>query len=473
MESAATMATAATAQVTQAVVEEGGSYYWFLFVTVLFGILWYFMTAAVNIVEISTNWPKHRCDPAVMPFASAYGYNTSENFNYCLTQVFQGQVGGVTGPVTGIMGTMTTNMMGFLQNLNSLRVMLATLVGSVSKMAQEFVNRFRLATMQVKVSSLKIQQMMKRLFATFYAVIYMGLSAVTTGINFTDTFIFKFLDTFCFPPETEILLENNTKLPIAAVKLGDVLENGARVTSTYRFMSEGQSMVWMDKIQVSTNHLVLLNNRWIPAEEHPEAWPAQHWRGGVERPLICLDTDIHHIPIGGYMFRDWDETDESDEATMVLAEQYLNGGSVDTTAQRPWKYQPAIEGPATIVMKDGSTKAVENLVLGDQVSTGTVTGIGKRHVTCVLKTEQGTLVTPSQLVWNAAQNRWVRAGHGSTAPFLKVLEEPAVFYTLLISNSATYELATGEVLRDMLEVHNPDMEAPTTAAMAVNNPKTT
>ena len=53
---------------------------------------------------------------------------------------------------------------------------------------------------------------MGRVFATMYAVIFMGLSGIKATTNFGNTFLFKFLDTFCFDPDTKVILKNNFRL---------------------------------------------------------------------------------------------------------------------------------------------------------------------------------------------------------------------------------------------------------------------
>lgn len=59
------------------------------------------------------------------------------------------------------------------------------------------------------------------------------------------------------------------------------------------------------------------------ADVHPDARPLGPW--GTE-PLYCLNTDTHHIPIGGYVFMDYDETAEADEEAMQRVESHVNGG---------------------------------------------------------------------------------------------------------------------------------------------------
>jgi len=430
------------------------SWFWLIFTIVLMIGLWYAASSALNIAEVSANWPKYRCSPTVMPFASLYGYDTSQNFNYCLKGIFEGQLGGVTGPFSTILGTITTTLMTFLKNLNSMRIMISTLVGGISQILQEFADRFKLLFSQIKLSFLKLQMLMKRLFGTFHSVIYMGLSAIQVGQNFSETFIFKFLDTFCFAPETLIDVHGRGLIPIKNVLLGDSLLNNTKVTSVYRFMANGQPMVSLNGIIVSTNHFVRFNNNFIEAKNHPDAVPIASWSGGELRPLICLDTTSHTIPIQDYIFSDWDETNAIDEQYMLDNESVLNNVKPQKQ-QRPWIFQPALADSIELVCSNNIKKQCNEIQLGDQLSTGRVMGIGKRLIYEWCELPSGLLVTPSTLFWN--EKSWVRAGNYSET---HKSSNPRIFYSFVVlgNGSGTIELSSGEYVRDMCEVHSPDTE---------------
>ena len=440
-----------------------GDWLWFFILSLLFAGIWYFLNSAVDVVEIKKNWPKHRCTPSVMPFASLYGYDVNENFQFCLRNIFEGQVGSATGPFATIMGGTIGTLMTFLQNLNSLRTMLATLVGGVSKIFQEFSDRLKLALGQVKITGFRMQTLMKRVFGTFFAVIYMGLSVISTGQNFGNSFIFRFLDTFCFDPDTPIEIQGKGVIPIQKVEVGDTIQNGPRVTSSYRFFADGQSMVKLGSVLVSTNHYVQHNGRWIQSAQHPDAVPQQAWSGGVSRPLICLDTETHQIPLDNYIFSDWDETDESDIPTMRNAETALNGKPTADPIHYRWPLQPAIDLKTEIRMADGTTKAAALLQVGDRVSTGEVTGVGFRHVKQLCMTDTGLGVTPSTLLWSGVS--WKRAG--LLYESVDILSEYCM-RTFVVKGENALESVSGEYIRDMMEVWSSDMELPT--AKALQNP---
>jgi len=428
------------------------SWFWLIFTTVLLGGLWYTLSGLVDIAEVSSNWPKYRCSPGVMPFASMYGYDTTQNFNYCLKAIFEGQVGGVTGPFATILATMMKSLMTFLENINSMRIMIATLVGGIVKTIQEFADRFKLLFSQIKFAFLKMQMIMKRLFGSFHAVIYMGLSAIQVGSNFSETFIFKFLDTFCFAPETKIRVLEKGEINIDEVQLNDRLEDDSVVISVYKFLADGQQMVNLHGIDVSTNHFVNYDGKYIEAKDHPDSIPAKAWSGGISRPLICLDTTKHNIPIKDLIFSDWDENTDIDHKYMENNEFKLNGKPA-TNKPRPWIFQPALEQTTKIVYKNGTINTANNLQLGDILSCGKVVGIGRRLINTWTVLPSGAIVTPSTLVWN--KNQWVRAGHISG---FKNTYELKVFYTFTVLGTATIELSTGEYIRDNCEIHSPDTE---------------
>ena len=430
-----------------------GSWFWLIFTVLLMAGLWYGMSATIDISEVSRNWPKYRCSPTVMPFASVYGYDTAQNFNYCLKAIFEGQLSGVTGPFSTILGTMMKSLMTFLENINSMRIMIATLVGGFIKTIQEFSDRFKLLFSQIKLSFLKLQQLMKRLFGTFHSVIFMGLSAVQVGSNFADTFIFKFLDTFCFAPETLIYVKGKGKIPIKDVLLGDILEDETKVISVYNFLADGQQMVTLRDINVSTNHFVKYNDTFIEAKDHPEAIPAPTWSGGTSRPLICLDTDLHTIPINDLVFSDWDETNAIDSKLMNANEALLNNKPVIEKTHN-WYFQPALDGSIEVLYKDGSYVPCSQIQLNDKLSTGRVIGIAKRLVYEWCSLPSGLIVTPSTLFWN--ETKWDRIGNVAHVHYSF---SPRIFYTFTVLGTATLELVTGEVVRDNCEIHSNDSDS--------------
>ena len=249
------------------------------------------------------------------------------------------------------------------------------------------------------------------------------------------------------------MVKGKNKIQIKDVLLGDILENNEKVLSVYRFLANGQKMVLLNGIEVSTNHFVKYNNIYIEAKDHPNAIPIPSWSGGSLRPLICLDTDNHTIPINNTIFSDWDETNEIDSKLMIQNENLLNNTIADTssTNKYKWIFQPALSSSIKVLYKDGSLVSCEDIKLGDEISMGRVVGIGKRLVYEWSELPSGLIVTPSTLFWN--KNKWIRAGKISEVIHSTT---PSVFYSFVVLGTASIELSSKEIVRDMCEIHSPD-----------------
>lgn len=440
-----------------------------IIITLLLGGLVLLLTSS-NTKEIAENWPKYRCSPTVMPFASLYGHDTAENFQFCLKNSFGDMAASAMGPFGQVLATFAGTLTVLIQNANSMRLQLATLVGGLTKITQEFQDRIIQVMFRVKITSSRIKMLMGRLFATFYAVIYMGMSGITAATNFGDTFLFKFLDTFCFDPDTCVEIEGKGEIPISKVEIGDVFrKTGGRVTSTLQFYADGQPMVHLpEDILVSTNHYVYdsFQKKYVKAMNHTDAYLTADWSGGNTRPLYCLNTSDHKIPVGEYLFLDYDETEEGDKETMKWIERSLNGTSLSVSESlsdleavqkevQTKEYSPTISPNSKVVLKSNEIRLAKDLELGDQLSMGRVVGIITKEVTRVCHIGNDS-VGEATLVWDEGDNKWVRA---NTKYSTHEYSQPIQFKSFVITPLASIELESGLTVRDYVEVHSPDAEA--------------
>lgn len=424
----------------------------FIFTLLVLLGLWTLMLNSSNIQDIKNNWNNRRCEMGVMPFASFYGHNTAENFNYCMKNIFTLESGSLLSPVLHILASLIGTVSIFISTLNSIRVQFATLLGGINTIFQNFTDRMKQLTYQIRMSAMRMNSLMRRLYGTFNTMMYMTVSGITAMSSFGDTFLFKFLDTFCFDPDTPIYVKNKGYLPISQVEMNDELEDGSKVTALFKFHADGQAMVKLDTVLVSTNHFVQCRSKWKKAVEHPDAQKAPQWAGGYERPLICLNTNTHRIPLGGFIFMDYDETEEGDAATMARIKRTVNGG-LSTKEKKVISYSNSISKHTKIKMADGTVKAIDNIELGDKVSTGRVIGIVHKNIydTCV--TENGTVVGAGLLIW--MNSKWVRAG---SVYSIYQLKEPLDCKSLILTPSAVLETEDGLCFRDYMELHSPDAE---------------
>lgn len=407
--------------------------------------------------DLVNNWPKYRCNPLIMPFAGLFGYDAGENFNYCMKNIFSLNAGVVLAPVYGVMSSFTDIVSTISNVANSFRYLIANLLHGMERLMNSFRDRFQFILFSIRMSFFKIMTLMGRLYATFYSVIFMGLSAMQGINNVANNDLIKFMMEFCFSGSTVIELLDGSKKQISHLTIGDRLKmvNGVSpsVTSLFRFNGQKTSMVRINDIKVSCQHYVLLNGSWIESDKHPDAIISES-----EPEIYCLNTDTHTVSIGGLIFSDYDESSDLAvmDKTKRLSESLLNNGVISTNSGLEGvDYDLGLCPEALIYMKNGTIVPISKIAIGDKlIDDGTVLGVVSEQVSTVVKI--GDLqVSASQMIWDAISNKWIRAG-ALYPSLINVLETPVIFNQLIVSNNILR--ANGLFFRDYREVSDLDME---------------
>ena len=410
-----------------------------------------------DLKKIKANWAEYRCNPTVMPFASLFGFNTNENFEFCLGKVFNTHAQPYMGSMSSMFGGFTGLLSSIFDSISSLRNTIASIGGGINVIFQEFTERISNFFFNLRMSAIRVKMLMGRIYAIMFSVMYMGISGITGLTSFTNTFLFSFLNTFCFPADTLLAVksEKGDKSELRAIKdikIGDILlPTNNRVTATFRFYSKGQPMVRLGDVVVSTNHYVKYKGVQIKANKHPDAIPYGEWKS--EEPLYCLNTDDHIIPVGDYNFLDYDETPEADTETMEYIQNRINSTKGIAYKYKFKEYSPGIAEDTLIKTKEG-TKLAKDIKIGDKLPTGSeVIGLIRREVSEISKTADGVSITPSTLVWNKNKNKWKRVGE-----MTKFMYEPTEIISFITIPNSQIELENGLVIRDYMELCSPDSE---------------
>jgi len=430
------------------------------FIILLLLVIW----AAISSIDIMSNldkikgdWANNRCNPLYMPFASYFGANTKENFNFCMGNVFQLHSLPFLGSITAIFSQFTGLLTSIFDSISSLRNIIATLGGGINVIFQEFTDRITNFFFKLRMSAIHIKALFGRMYAILFSVMYMGMSGISGMTSFTNTTLFSFLDTFCFPGNTELLCNDNfEKIPIKDIKIGDVLHPGnAVVTATFKFYSRGQPMVQLGNVIVSTNHYIMHKGHPIKAGDHPYAIQLGPWES--DDLLYCLNTNTHIIPVDYLTFMDYDETSKGDKETMNFMEKRLNGLPVTVSHDAALKehtfveYGFGLDEHTKIKTRSGNLVMAKDISIGEKLSTGSeVVGIIRKQVNeiCELPT---ITVTPSTLYWKS--DKWVR--YGDEYSTIKKTVEVVSF--VVVPNSQI-EVEDGTYVRDYMELCSPDAE---------------
>lgn len=401
--------------------------------------------------NITKNWGENRCNPMIMPFASLFGYNTKENFDFCMGKVFDTQSMPMLGSIGGMFAKFTVLLTVIFDSISSLRNTVASLGGGINVVFQDFTDRITNFFFRLRLSAIHIKSLISRMYAIMFSVMYMGLSGITGLSSFTNTFLFSFLNVFCFPKNTKINVKGKGLTDIKDIKIGDVLlQTNSIVTATFCLYSKGQAMVKLGPVTVSTNHYVMYLGKPIMAGDHPDAVKLGPWSS--DEPLYCLNTSDNKIPVYDLIFLDYDETTDGDKDTMNFVEGRLNSTVVDKNYKFK-EYCTAI-GENTIIKTLNGNKLAKDIKIGDKLVTGSeVVGLIRREVNEVCKLKNGTIITPATLYWNPDLNKWERFGEK-----MEIIEMRTELVSFIVIPNSQIELEDGLRIRDYMELCSPDSE---------------
>lgn len=433
-----------------------------LFLIILLLIIYILLTGFSSIVDlknIKKNWAEYRCNPMIMPFATFFDQDAKQNFEFCMGKIFDVHSQSSISSITSIFSTFTNLLKSIFGSISSIRNIIASLGGGINVIFQEFTDRITSFFFRLRVSAIRIKSLFMKMYAVLFSVMYMGMTGISGMSSFTNTFLFSFLDTFCFPGDTEIYVNNKSTnttqpIPIKDIKIGDVLLPGAtKVTATFKFYSKGQPMVKLGSTIVSTNHYVLFQGKVIKAGVHPYAVPLGPWDS--DDLLYCLNTTTHKIPVKNMVFMDYDETSKGDQETMRYVENRIN--ATDKSLSAPYKFKEygfGIDEVTKIKTSDRGFVAAKDIQVGDKLSTGSmIVGVIQKIAHEYCRLPDGTRVTPSTLYWDSTKNMWIRYGE-----VYSCLVQTFITQSFVVVPNSQIELECGHVVRDYMELCSPDSE---------------
>tara|TARA_B100002051_G_scaffold254231_1_gene268817 strand:+ start:1591 stop:2562 length:972 start_codon:yes stop_codon:yes gene_type:complete len=307
-----------------------------LVILVFVGVLMANMASA-GVDRIKNNWPEYRCNPAVMPFAATFGHDPVTNFSECISGMMSSAGSLLTAPFSQNLSVFTgAPSFGSSAPTGGLG---GSLTGSVGASRGMFANvRANLATITQSVFGIFLNLMIEvqKLFINLKDLISKLLGAIATVVYFVETAT-KGLSAvwegppgglmrgLCFAPCTKVRLVDGSRARMDGLKPGATLKSGAEVCAVMEIgntRGDGQPLEAMytlpggeddEDVVVSGSHLV-----YDPAVKDyvavRELCPVKTGAKLAQAPyptLYCLITSDHTIPLGSWVFHDWEDNNGS------------------------------------------------------------------------------------------------------------------------------------------------------------------
>lgn len=442
--------------------QEPPSLLFFMGITLVLIVIGWIIAEMANWNEIHNNWDKYKCNPAITPFAKFYGYDLDETMKFCVGEAVKQNAPGVIVPLYQGIDKIAQTVEGVYGKAAAIQGGVTKLLGGFESFLMNFANSFRLIGTRIRISLVKIRDIFDKVFSMFTSFAMAGITAITFGENLMCNPLVTFIATIagveicCFAPDTFIPMQNGSRVFIRNIKVGDILQDGSTVTSTFVFDGAKTDMVYLRGVHVSSNHsLIGPGGVFIEAGDHPLA---------VKAPcltrLYCLSTTSNRIPVltadrlETLLFTDYEESCEPAvvREAQAAAEKALNG---HTSARYIPDFSLGIDPNATLEMRHGN-KPLSIVTIGDILKDGAkVIGTVTEACNTCVRTPSGLIVSAAQLVYNGS---WIRAGR-----LYKPCKGSFILKHVFTDSNQpiTIKHKTETILtRDYMEVHVREIQSP-------------
>ena len=299
-------------------------------IILIFILLYVFNILSVGIKTIEENWPTYRCNPAIMPFASVFGQNVMDNFTFCIQSMQTNYMGYLMQPLNynlDVIGGLGAGLMTAINDIraffNNIRDMTMGIVTSIFGVFLNILIEFQRLTIAIK-----------DMFAKFIGVLATLMYTLSGSVMTMDSMWAgppgKLVKALCFHPDTKIQLKDGRVLPMKDISLNSILKNGAQVCAVMSISNLDDKCDYVERIfkmnDGEEGETILVSGSHLVLDPETQTFVKVKDLEGKNSPtptdiecdtLSCLITSNHTIPIGKWIFHDWEDDNGKSIATLV------------------------------------------------------------------------------------------------------------------------------------------------------------
>lgn len=303
-----------------------------IFILLVFIGLYMTNVLAIGIQNIKKNWPKYRCNPIFMPFASMVGpdgVNTSSNFMYCIQNMQTNYMQYLLKPVNYNLNAMGSVALSLSDSINNIRKMFDYVRTQMIDIIQNVFGVFLNLVIEFQRNVINIKDLFGKIvgiIATFVYLLSGSVMSMQSAWAGPPGKIVRKISEIkvprCFDPDTIIQTQDERHIRMEDLKLGELLKDGTEVIAVMKinnldkdkhpihplYTIKGAGEQERD-ILVSGTHLIYDTKilEFINVKDYHKAKKTDLYCDY----FCCLITSSHIIPIGSHIFHDWEDNQGS------------------------------------------------------------------------------------------------------------------------------------------------------------------
>ena len=288
-----------------------------LIIILIFMVLYSINILGIGIKNIKDNWPLYRCNPMVIPFANFFDHDVGQNFAFCIQNMQQSFMGELLKPINynnTVISGIGSDITGSVQ---AVRAMFNKIRNFVTSIVQKIMAVFLNLLIAIQRLTINIKDLFAKLVGILASLLYILSGAFLTINSVWRGPAGQIVRAICFHPDTLVKKENDKLIKIKNLHLGDVLKNGQIIHGTMQLHNLDAKNNYIEKlyslphgennkpILVSGSHLIFDKsiNNFVFVKDFPDSVESSI----NSDDLVCLITSDHTIPLGNYIFHDWED----------------------------------------------------------------------------------------------------------------------------------------------------------------------
>lgn len=465
-----------------------------IFILFVYYCIYIYIVIKNNKVYIDAHWNEFRCKPYIIPITFLFGRpkgmnpidSTISNANTCFWEM----ANKLAVPKFDFITPMLKGMLDILNSLgssmDSLKKMVGNLFKFLLKIAWDVRNRLEGMQEAMTYNFLKMYNAFKRMNSSFIMNMFMAEALATSLSSISNSFIKGMADfasdvgvgmtyflfgplankwfpklvnpfkAVCFSGITPIVMKDLSTVTIQKLydnnTLGNILYGNGIIHSVLKFSIEqtNRKLYKYNNIIVSGHHMVYEKNIPIRIKDSTHSELIQT----NEDFIYCLITSNRKVYIDNQWFSDFMESNDIETTLLTyrfIIEQLNQTNKIvitDDDRQHLYQWGLAIDTP--IKMKDGSSKSIQDIEIGNIISTGKVTGKIVHYSKPIQMYSYHTyLLSGSQAVYE--NGIWIRI-HQSKYSIKVNYPFPEIYSITTQTNRI--ELENGIIITDYFEVND-------------------
>jgi len=152
-----------------------------LAIILIFGFMYILSTLILGLKQIKADWPKYRCNPSVMPFAGQLGYDTIENFTFCIGNIQGDLMNFFLKPIYFVIQMASNLGKQLLNSIQSIREMISWLRFSIFAIIGDVLGIFINVISRFQLLIIRMKTLVMKMIAITVVILYKIEGAMMTG----------------------------------------------------------------------------------------------------------------------------------------------------------------------------------------------------------------------------------------------------------------------------------------------------